>query len=227
MGARKMKKQMVVLVLALVAVSLPVTATARTPEGGDDQGNTRYLVVSVNGETPREGLLSLSLSLGDMVTKTVRVYSEPSHTLIFAGIDDTFAETEEGAAWKLAHAQGEQALAFVRGSLPSAQPNVTLLAPPVEDDRVTVWVNGDLNDGMEGERLIADAFLAWQERQPPHFGFEIYVNARGAYESCCSSIACSLMCVTCPSHRFTCCVTPNCCRIACGFIHDLCVDCPW
>jgi len=224
-GCPRMRKISVLMVACVVASVCTTRISAQTPETVWDDESFKHLVVAIKGEVPKADVLVLSLALGSMVTRTVRVYSEPSHTLLFAGIDENFAATADGENWKTRFMQDESAMAFVTTKLPRSQPTVTIPGRPIEDQRVAVWVDGDLQDEENGDRLVADALLNCESASTGDFGFSVLMEFPGEYTHCCQSASCSRMCENCSGPQFTCCLLPNCCSISCGWISGLCADC--
>lgn len=150
--------------LIVVAVS-PLMADE--PEG--------ELVVAVSGQASGEKNLALSLRFGASVTDAVRVYSEPSHTLLAAIMDQSFAETDQGQAWRSSH---EDAAALVEAPLPESQPMLVIPGRPADDTRIAVWIHGDLHGDGSTETLVADALVGAESQ----FTFSTHLGAAGGVE---------------------------------------------
>lgn len=174
-GARR-----AVLALALGLVGMVTPTLAEEPEG--------ELVVEVVGKIAMDDNIALSLRFGKSVTKAVKVYCEPSHTLLVAVADQDFAATQEGNAWRSAH---EGAAALVESALPDSRPTVVIPRYPEEDTRIAVWVHGDLLGDGSKETLVADAVAG------PEFSFSTRLSPAGGFQHCCSGGGCGTMCVSC------------------------------
>lgn len=193
------------------------------PAFATDAGE-KQLIVNVAGKVMSESKLALSFWFGAPVSNAVRVYSEPSHTLLVAILDREFAQSAQGASWRQAQAPDSNAPNVVVTTLPEGQPNLVIPAPPQGDTRVAIWVAGAWPNGASDERLVSDAALEGQD-----FEFSTFLSESGGFEHCCSGGDCGTICTTCSGPAHTCClIAPDCCRIACGFDPGLCVGpgCP-
>ncbi len=130
----------------------PVGSTSTSAKSG----TPHELAVSVKGSTSN-GQMKLELAFGHCVTRGVRIYSEPSHTLLALIADRTFRKTTEGEAWLRSHQDATPPGAVIISDLPAAQPNVVIGSKrPPSDDRIAVWINGNFPLIGEVDRLVAD-----------------------------------------------------------------------
>jgi hypothetical protein len=107
---------------------------------------------------PSGGRLQLTLTPGPPATKAVRVYSEPSHTLLLLVVDPDFRKSREGKAWLEKNAKAAPK-ATVTTELPSGRPSVEVPPLPAGDEKVAVWVFGSWPDGREEDRKFESGKL--------------------------------------------------------------------
>jgi hypothetical protein len=181
-------------------------------------GKTLIKTVEVIGVVSHDGVashdaLQLSVISGSVVTRGLRIYSEPSHTLLLVEVDAEFVKTAAGKAW-LEEIQSSKAQAVVTDSLPGARPRVSMRARPKTDNAVSVYVYGSWPDGVVDERLISYGTVGNAD-----FHFTTSIDAADTSDPthCCSGGSCSQMCVDCSGAFFSCCLDPYCCTIKCGF----------
>ncbi len=201
--------------LALVGLAVML------PSVGQADEETVYEVISIRGTQTANGRLALAVEAGKLATGSIRVLSQPSNTTLAVVVDPEYKVSAAGVAWasEIADAGEPQASAVTK--LPDGAPLLVIPGRPDGDDRVQVWVNGSWPDGHVGERLVSDGRVG----PGNDFGFSSRLSTTRGFSHCCEGPDCSQMCTSCPDSRFTCCTLPGCCRIACGFIVDLCLDC--
>lgn len=188
----------------------------------------RDLVVAIEGELSLSGILALKLEAGPYTTKAIRIYSEPSHTLLALVTDRSFSESVEGAAWSEQTLAQTMALASIITKLPEGQPLIHLQGRPEKDERIVVEVFGDWPDGSSELRTMADALVGSGD-----FSFSTYIETSGLekagiqIEHCCQGGSCKKQkCKECESFAFTCCLLPDCCWIECGHVSGCsCAEC--
>lgn len=184
-------------------------------------------IAAVRGEITAEGGLALYVETGPPITNGLRLYSEPSHTLLLVLLDSGYASGPLGKEW-LGGLDKERAAsepAVLMTSLPGARPRVDLRGRPSTDRRIAVWANGVWPDGSTQDLLVADA-----EVGVGGFSFRTELGAElepgskvgGGYRHCCEGTGCSMMCVTCSGPQFTCCILDTCCDIFCGWAGSCC-----
>jgi hypothetical protein len=206
--------------IALWLIGLPAYAAEepKTP-AVVSPGNLRVKAIEVLG-VPDGDQLTLTLTPGPAATKAIRVYSEPSHTLLAIVIDDRFATTREGKAWLDLYA-AEKPAALITTQLPDGIAKVSVPARPPKDERVAIYVHGRWPDGTEKERLIADGTVG-QGR----FAFTTHALPGEDPQHCCNNANCVNNCTDCTGPRFTCCQMVNCCWIKCGTVIGGCSSVP-
>jgi hypothetical protein len=175
--------------------------------------NDTRLVVSVTGDVSADNkILTLSLEPGEIATHAIRVYSEPSHTLLVAVVDSELGK--ESDSWQSSWFEVDRPLALVTTDLPGGMPRVHVAGRPETDDRIAVYVYGTWPDGTVGETLISDAKVGQRS-----FAFStslVVDNAKEGdvprvYEHCCQGDNCSKMCMM-----------EGCCWIECGWDNPRC-----
>lgn len=238
----KMKVRVTRLLVALMAVAVaPVAvATDRGAESRDRSGfstqTRRDLVVSATGTMLDDTAFQLKIQPGQIAINALRVYSEPSHTLLTVILDRDFSESDAGTTWQR-NVLGEGLPGSMLLTQRASEP-VTLftVARPRSDQRVVVWLNGVLPDGTDGDRIVADGQVG-----PGDFSFSMYWEtpvasdgggplAPGVGHPCCSNGPCGQHCTDCEGPAFTCCLLgwPDCCWIACGHnTNCLLCTCTW
>jgi hypothetical protein len=166
--------------------------------------------IAIKG-TVQENGLQIELQPGPVATKAIRVFSEPSHTLLVTVVDYDYNESAAGKAWLKQNA--------LKGSLrsvtdlPSGTAKVLVPKRPADDVRIAVWINGSWPEGEEGDRLVSDGMVGGA-----NFGFTTRVEATGDPQHCCSIDNCNPPCIDCSGPQFTCCSTPGCCFLECGWV---------
>ena len=199
----------------------PLALTAAVPADN-------ILIQDIEGRV-RGASLQIFLDAGPVVTKAMRIYSEPSHTLLVYFIDSAFKQTGPGKEW-IASVIGSSGAACVTTTLPGSG-SVQVPARPLEDDRIAVWANGTWPTLGEKDQLVADGKIGNRDF---HFTTSIPRTAASGispdtlYHNCCTGL-CGTGCIDCTSHRFTCCIGAACCaayhagfdndNIVCGFVN--------
>lgn len=194
-------------------VVLLIMACAAQPAVAGGSRDHRVSVVDLRGDVVAGGQLRLYIQPGPAATRSLRIFSEPSHTLLAVVIDSGFAREPQGKA--LLEEQKGAAVAVT--DLPEGQPALQVPGRPPGDDRVAVYVVGESGE----EQLAADARVG---AGPFHFS-TAFVNggpkAGGGMLQCCHGGPCGEMCAEC-GPKFTCCLTDDCCKIFCGWAGTCC-----
>lgn len=99
--------------------------------------------VSVTGHHTSSNTLLLTLALGPLFTKGVKVYSEPSHTLLIVGMTGELGETAAG------HELKRQSLSFT-GTFPDTVRQFELPPAPSYDSAILVYLIGEKGDYLVG-----------------------------------------------------------------------------
>lgn len=151
-----MARNLLAPALLSVALLLPASAPARA-----ESGTERVLVFRVAGEILAEGRgYRIDIEPGLPADRAIRIYSEPSHTLMVAVLDRDFETSEAGRAWVERHLASDRTAAKVVTSLPAARPRVHVPAErPNRDSRIAVWVYGTWPDGSIEDRLVTDGLV--------------------------------------------------------------------
>jgi hypothetical protein len=102
------------------------------------------------------GALTLEVSAGPAATRAIRVYSEPSHTLLVFVQDTEFAASSEGQKWRSEVSAEQAPRAGSVTNLPEGRPRFVIEGRPATDDRIATWVFGDWPDGSAEDRLVGD-----------------------------------------------------------------------
>lgn len=111
-------------------------------------------ILSVKGYASA-GAFTLELVPGTSATEAIRIYSEPSHTLLTVVEDADFAATEAGRQWH-ARVFAEMPRSGSKTSLPEGRPRIQMEARPAADDRIVAWVYGSWPDGKVEDRMVGD-----------------------------------------------------------------------
>lgn len=180
------------------------------------------LAVRLQGTLGKGGSLRLAVETGSVASRSLMVFSEPSHTLLLLVVDTEFARTEAGRDWLDVLKSKSQPIVTVTTTLPNAEPLVETKGRPLSDDRIAVWVLGQDGAGKHTEMLVADAQVGNRE-----FGFSTFIDpGTGArITHCCEGAVCGKNCVECTGPRFTCCINAppmDCCWIGCNWVSCPC-----
>lgn len=210
----------------LLITGVPVFAdevvTQSTAAGLDSNGGEQLQLIRVSGFSEPSGI-RLTLEVGRQAfemldIESIRVYSEPSHTLMAS-------VARHGAVMK---DDGQKAASLTLPSLADAAPIVlTTARRSPEDVQVIVYMVGAWPDGTTSERAVAGGkvgfsafdFTAW-------VGSEYMTGKITTIRQCCNSYECaSQVCAVCSPFRFSCCVCgePECCFAECTL--DTICDC--
>ena len=201
-------------------------------------GATYVLGIAVSGHVQKNGNLMLSVVPGPIVTNALRLYSEPSHTLLLAIVDHEYQRTTEGRRWweetlapqlkrradplTPSELLSETPVALVTGPLPEANPTVQIKARPPTDDSIAIWVNGSFRPEIDQDLLLGvgkvgsrdfdfSGWLAVDTKLASSAAGRLHVSLEGGDLWCCGQMGqpCSA-CASCSN--FTCCLesTPEC-----------------
>ena len=163
-----MKFLLACLLAASPSMGLPVASegTCVSAEAGELSG---ALAVRAVGAVLENGGYELAVEPGKLATRALRVYSEPSHTLLLVLSDTEFAGTSEGGRWRAA--LDEKPMATILTELPSGEVRVQLPRRPTTDDEIAIWIYGIGSDGFEADRLISYGKVGFGG-----FEFSSYIN---------------------------------------------------
>jgi hypothetical protein len=216
-------------VLFVAALAVSISSLAPGTSRGDDCAP--YLSISHPGDsvivyrledsTGADGSFAMTLEAGPVATEAVRVFSEPSHTLMLLAMDSGFRGSKEGQAWEQAVRDSDNPRAIVTPeSLAGSSSTVGIAPRPKSDDRFQVDVLGCWPDGTVEERMIADAKV-----RASGFAFSSAVrmgSPAGDPQHCCEGGGCGQLCIDCQGPAFSCCLIPPHCNIACEHLPDPC-----
>src|SRR5215471_15980067 len=124
-------------------------ATEPPPDYKDDA----VLIVHVSAILSPNNRRWIEISTGPVATKGVRVYSEPSHTLIAGIVDLEYSVTPEGKTWLSSFASDKKIGSVSYTQLPLGRSGYDVPDFPVTDTFIRTFVNGDFF-GNEGDVLI-------------------------------------------------------------------------
>ena len=149
-----------VIVISILIAVVPQASASST---------TFVTAIQLKGEVAGNNLV-LYVTPGTVATKGIRIYSEPSHTLLLKVVDMHYSATTAGRDWLAAN----PSQATVTSELPAGQAKVQVPARPSNDNRVAVWINGNYPDGTEADRLVSDGKIGTGS-----FAFTSSVDATG------------------------------------------------
>lgn len=129
-------------------------------------------VIRVKGYDTK-GSLTLEITPGPAATRAIRIYSEPSHTLLAIVEDSGFSSSDQGNKWRSEVLADQAPRSRSVTSLPEGRPRLIIEARPTTDDRIATWVFGDWPDGSVEDRLVGDGRVGNGD-----FEFSIAVPAR-------------------------------------------------
>jgi hypothetical protein len=183
-------KEIAFCVLVLLTLSLQVAAQEE-----EDFVVRDDLAAAVSGQLKATGLMTLTVVPGPFAQKAIRIYSEPSHTLLVLILDNEFAKSVAAEPWLADALAGQEPLARVTTDLPSGQPRLHMQTRPSADQRIAVWINGVWPDQQEEDLLVADnqvgtgdfAFSTYLRKVRPASGDQ---PAAIQWEHCCSGGGC-------------------------------------
>lgn len=180
------------------------------------------LKYSVHGKRTDNHLL-LTVEFGDIDTKAVSIYSEPSHTLLAVFIDSEFSKSKEGQYW-----EEDNILPYGAGAVARAIPQreesiLHVPARPKADDQIDVWFTMIDHSGHTSNELQSHGVYG-----SGVFGFKVYKTPSGPEIVCCSSDECETEACGCDPKKHMCCVLgePECCFIKCNIEPCDCI-CKW
>ncbi len=186
-----------VLAFLLFMVCAVPPAAAGGPQGHE------LAVVDLRGDVGPGGQLKLYIKPGPAATASLRIFSEPSHTLLAVVMDPGFASQPRGKALL----EEQEGAAVVVTDLPQGQPALQVAGRPAGDDRIAVYVTGASGE----EQLAADARVGGGA-----FHFSTALVEGGGFRHCCQGGPCGEVCTGCRAAAFTCCLTETCCEAVCG-----------
>lgn len=159
--------------------------------------------LSIQGEVTKGGL-TLSMVLGRVFTRGVKVYSEPSHTLIVAGMSPDYATTPVGRSLKTT------AQATFTAEFPNVAPRIQTTNRPANDYGVIVYAITNSGDLKIAAGKVGSGNFGWTT---------IWHEVGGILDPthCCSGGGCDPGCIDCPGPDVTCCLLPCNCSIQCGW----------
>lgn len=102
------------------------------------------------------GNFTLEIIPGKAATHAIRIYSEPSHTLLALVEDSKFAESDLGKTWHNQVVAEGQPRSGSLTSLPEGRARLFLEGRATSDDRIATWVYGTWPDGTVEDRLVGD-----------------------------------------------------------------------
>lgn len=118
--------------------------------GAEATDGSRVASVFLKGEIV-DNVMTVSITPGLGVTKAVRVYTEPSHTLVAAVVDDAEAVASEAAWYETTFgnlAATQRDVPVIRTALREGKIILlSTLAPPNDDIRLRIVLNGVWDDG--------------------------------------------------------------------------------
>lgn len=166
----------------------------------------------------REGLSSLTVSavIGEAVQHGIRVYSEPSHTLLLFAVSEEFADSPRGKA-ALSAARSTEAHGIVTTAVPGGAPRVEVGARPEGDDRIAVWVIQEAAEILVADGKVGAGSFSFQTIATVSDG-DVHNLIGQKIRHCCNGSCGNEQCKTCQGPYFTCCYCNN---IGCGWY-----DCP-
>lgn len=193
---------------AAAAVPLPPdlsTTTAAAAFAGLPSLPAGQADLSIQGEVAG-GRLTLTMALGRVFTRGVKIYSEPSHTLIVAGMTSDYASTPLGISLRAA------AQTTFTSEFPNAAPRIQMRARPQGDYGVVVYAITASGDFLIAAGKVGSGNFGWSTT---------WHEANGIIDptNCCSGGGCDPGCIDCTGPAFTCCLLPGCdCSITCGWV---------
>jgi len=165
-GALHIKtRQLLVLLSAclLIALAVPLSAS-NCPDKGSlllaQEAEGSILAIDLKGEVINNGAgLRLQVIPGPIATKAIRIYSQPSNTLMLLILQEAFAATEAGQQWVRQGLDVTPQATVTTPDLATAEMQVEVSSRPSGDNRVQVRIFGNWPDGLEQDRLISDGLV--------------------------------------------------------------------
>lgn len=158
---------------AVVFAAVAVSAQAADPQTASCKRMTRSavaadstLLVRVKGSTAADRM-RLEVAPGAAIDRAVRIYSEPSHTLVAVVIDPDFRRSTAGTEWLLRATTGSTGHAIATRSLRGSETEFSLPATvrAAGDEAFAVWAYGERFD----DRLVVDVKV-----NPADWGFSVW-----------------------------------------------------
>ncbi|MEO6952685.1 MAG: hypothetical protein ABI321_12815 [Polyangia bacterium] len=148
------------LLTSIVTLTLAASASAATKTSTATSAPSTPELLHVSGALGARGGTIVYVSPGVLITEGVRVYSEPSHTLLSAVIDSTFSATGEGKAW-LRRLNVETPHAWLTTvDLGGARMKIGTRAEiPSADRRLVAYATSVWPDGGAREKVVVDATM--------------------------------------------------------------------
>lgn len=224
------------LLLLILSLLSQDRLLAQTAAASEDPRVGKTLIAEVEGVYREDRTLDLTIRRGPAATNAVRLFSEPSHTLLAVLIDSEYLKTSSGAAFlSAAKSQGRPRIAtspLRTDSAGNVLPSTTLIKGvhrPPSDDSLVLWVNSKIvvtrglnidSSPSEEEHAPGDQRVSTTELEagkPFHFA-SYYDPATLTAEYCCVSPDCGIICTSCDTRLYNCCTMPYwkcCCLIHC------------
>lgn len=167
------------------------------------EGNPEKIAVELAGTVTEAGDLLLAVAAGEAVTRSLEVYSEPSHAPLLFLAPTSFSDSEEGEAWQAGWTEGPAAFVELADATAPAE---VVVERPDGDTRLEVRIWGLWTDGAEEERLVADVEVGGGDFS----FFSVPDEPPGSYTHCCVGEDGSDSCAVCSSASFSCTPLPVC-----------------
>lgn len=195
-----MRRGVVVILLILFLAALPTLAQDTSLAPGE---------IRVTGSTDEFDQFNLDVTVAQagadlFPIQAVKIYSEPSHTLLFAQVDDA------SPVFVLTAVQGEKPESMVTRPIGGGTVRARIPAPPAGDARIRVdYV------GLAGSRGRSVTIAEGSVSSLANFDFSVEPLI-GKYKLCgyCSGLYCG--CIFCPTPLFTVCCSN--CSLYCGIV---------
>jgi len=188
------------------AASTAFAGASELPKGGHD--------LEITGDPTANGLM-LSMNLGRLFRQGAKVYSEPSHTLIFAGMSPQLNASKEGEDLRSKAIIGGGGVVVT--DFPNAAVRIEVPARPPDDYGIVVYAVTGSGDFLVAAGKVGGGRFGWKTT---------WAELNGVLDPthCCSN-ACGEVCIDCSGPYFTCCLQCGCqCyNIECGWIW--CINC--
>jgi hypothetical protein len=198
----------------------------KSTDGSSPTPTTPELIRIHGKKDAKSHELLIAVKPGQLITEAVRVYAEPSHTLVSAVMDIRFAKTAEGKEWlrKLKTDTRDPWISQIE--LGSGLANVVhSTAVPAADDHLKVYAISLWPDGTGEERLLLQAHVPLVDFNIGQFEPQANQSAPQTVEMHC--IDCvngsGKKCANCDVQRpVTFCNTQSCCAVICGEVIECC-----
>ena len=206
------------LAAATAQAGAPETKEVKSGKFSSSPALGSTFIISVKGEVIGNGRgLRLLIQPGNLASRAVRVYSQPSNTLLALLATNDFLASVEGTRWHHEVVLEGESTATVTGSdLTNAEAQLEVGPRPSGDTGIQVWMYARWPSGAVEDRLIADGVVGSGD-----FAFSGSFPPEAPVDDptwCCSTQACpTQMCIDCTGVGFTC--SGNCpgdCYMLCG-----------